>query len=75
MQVWNKAQRLEWRWVSGAWAQGSLSGAALFIGDQQMVGERQPAVPSPSGGTTIDAQARVAVNKIIVALMSHGLIE
>ena len=75
MRVWNKADALEWCWVSGAWAEGSLRGSALFVGGEQVVGGRQPAVPSPSGGTTIDAEARAAVGQIIVALMSHGLIE
>jgi hypothetical protein len=75
MRVWNKAAGLEWRWSAGAWTHGSLSGSALFIGGEQVVGGRQPAVPSPSGGTIIDAEARAAVDKIIVAMMSHGLIE
>jgi hypothetical protein len=32
-------------------------------------------VPSPSGGTIIDAEARLAVDALIAALMSHGLID
>jgi hypothetical protein len=39
-----------------------------------VVGARQPPVPSPSGGTIIDAEARVAIAQISAALMSHGLI-
>ncbi|HEX8584137.1 MAG TPA: DUF2793 domain-containing protein [Allosphingosinicella sp.] len=75
LAVWNKAQGVEWRWAEGGWAVGALKGSALFIGGQQVVGERLPAVPSPSGGTIIDAEARSAVDQIIVALMQHGLIE
>ena len=35
----------------------------------------RPAVPSPSGGTIIDEEARAAINALTAALMSHGLIE
>ena len=75
LRVWNKATGTEWRWAAGAWTYGWLEGSALFIGGAQVVGERQPAVPSPSGGTIIDAEARLALDQIIVALMSHGLID
>jgi len=74
-KVWNKAAAAEWRWADGAWGAAALGGSALFIGGQKVVGERAPAVPSPSGGTIIDAEARAALDQIIVALMSHGLIE
>ena len=75
MRVWNKADGVDWRWSAGGWTAGILNGSALFIGGQKVVGERLSAVPSPSGGTIIDQEARAAVDAIIVALMSHGLIE
>jgi hypothetical protein len=75
MEVWNLADGVPWRWINGAWASGSLHGSELFIGGQKVVGQRATAVPSPSGGTIIDAEARLAINQIIVALMSHGLID
>jgi hypothetical protein len=74
-QVWNLADRLPWRWTSGAWAPAEARTARLVVGDLQVVGARQPGVPSPSGGTTIDAEARAALDLIIVALKSHGLID
>jgi hypothetical protein len=75
LRVWNKALGVEMRWTGSGWTNGALQGSALFIGGEQVVGERQPAVPSPSGGTIIDAEARAAIDRIVVALMSHGLIE
>jgi hypothetical protein len=45
------------------------------IDGQQVVGPRLPDVPSPSGGTIIDAEARAAVDALIATLKSHGLIE
>jgi Protein of unknown function (DUF2793) len=65
-------------WVHGTgsgWSDGSLPAAALVIGGQQVVGPRLPDVPSPSGGTTIDVEARAAVDALIATLKSHGLID
>lgn len=62
-------------WSGAAWSDGSLPAAAFSIGGQQVVGPRLPDVPSPSGGTIIDAEARDAVDAIIATLKSHGLID
>jgi hypothetical protein len=75
LEVWNAGEGLAWRWTQGAWNAGELHGSALFIGGLKVVGERSAAVPSPSGGTIIDVEARAAIEQIIVALMSHGLID
>ena len=43
--------------------------------DVGFVGARLPAVASPSGGTTIDTEARAAIAALIATLKSHGLTE
>lgn len=75
MLVWNIDQGCWLHWSGSAWSDGSLPVAALVIGGEQVVGPRLPDVPSPSGGTTIDAEARAAVDAIIATLKTHGLIE
>jgi hypothetical protein len=75
MRVWNRAAGGEWRWTGSAWTGGELFGSALFVNGRKVVSERQPPVASPSGGTIIDAEARAAIDKVIVALKTHGLIE
>jgi uncharacterized protein DUF2793 len=75
MSVWNMAEGYAIRWGGAAWTAGELACASLSVGGEQVVGERQAAVPSPSGGTTIDAEARAAIDALIAALMSHGLID
>jgi hypothetical protein len=75
MSAWNKAASLPLLWDGEEWRDGELRCASLRVGGVQVVGERQPAVPSPSGGTIIDAEARAAINALTAALMSHGLIE
>ncbi len=61
------------RWAGNGWSEGTLPASALLIGGQQVVGPRLPQVPSPSGGTTIDAEARAAIAALIATLKSHGL--
>jgi hypothetical protein len=73
--VWDKAQSLPLRRTAEGWGQGELSCSAVHVGGQQVVGARLPALPSPSGGTVIDVEARAAIAAITAALMSHGLTE
>jgi hypothetical protein len=74
MTAWDKAAGLERRFRSGTWSSGEIFGSAVAIGGVQVVGPRRPAVPSPSGGTIIDVEARAALDAVIATLMSHGLI-
>ncbi len=73
MSLWDKEAGLHRRWTGTAWSDGKLAAAGLLVEGQQVVGGRGPEVPSPSGGTTIDLEARAAIDAIIVTLKSHGL--
>lgn len=73
MLAWNKAAEVWMRWTGEAWSEGTLPASALLIGGEQVVGPRLPEVPSPSGGTVIDAEARAAIGALIATLKSHGL--
>ena len=73
--AWNKAGSVPLIWDGSEWSSGDLACTGLTVGGVRVVGERQPGVASPSGGTIIDAEARAAINALTAALMSHGLIE
>ena len=75
MTVWNVDAGYRLYWIDSDWNEGECPVSALTIGGNQVVGPRLEAVPSPSGGTIIDAEARAAVEAVIVALRTHGLIE
>jgi hypothetical protein len=75
MLVWSKAAGHWLHWNGTGWSSGSLPASGLVVAGQQVVGARQPAVPTPSGGTIIDVEARAAITSLIVTLRSHGLIE
>lgn len=59
----------------GAWEMGTLRGNSLLIGGEQVVGARSAAISAPTGGATVDAEARTAVGEILATMRAHGLIE
>ena len=75
MSVWDEGAGHARRWTGSAWSDGKLPVAGINVGGVQVVGSRLPAVPSPSGGTTIDAEARATLQSVIVTLKTHGLID
>lgn len=44
------------------------------VGGTKVVGSQQGAITAPTGGATIDSQARTTINAILNALKGHGLI-
>ena len=74
MTAWHKAAGHWLHWSGLAWVSG-WPVELLSINGAQVVGARQPDIPSPSGGTTIDAEARAAIDLLIVTLKTHGLID
>jgi hypothetical protein len=74
MRVWIAGARLWAVRDGGAWRLGEARCNQLIVGGNQVVGARQPAVPAPSGGTTVDVEARAAITSIIERLVAHGLI-
>ena len=73
MSVWDEGAGHARFWSGSGWSDGKLPVAGIVVAGDQVVGGRLPAVPSPSGGTTIDVEARAAVAALIVALKTHGL--
>lgn len=52
-----------------------LTGSALLLDGLQVVGTRAAAIASPAGGSTVDSEARSAIDQLLGALRQHGLIE
>lgn len=59
----------------GAWEVGEIRGSRLVLDGQQVVGARGGSIASPASGTTVDAEARLAIGQILAAMRQHGLIE
>ena len=75
MTAWDKVTGYWLHWTGSAWSAGELVASEIRVAGQKVVGSRQPEVPSPSGGTTIDAEARAAIDALIATLKTHGLVD
>ena len=75
MLAWNLDMGYWLHWAGTGWSDGAMPATAFTIAGQQVVGPRLPDVPSPSGGTIIDAESRTAIDAVIATLKSHGLID
>ena len=74
MLVWIAADGLWARRTGGAWVLGDLPASSVSVGGVQVIGGQAGAIASPSGGTIVDAEVRIAVTAILAAMRGHGLI-
>jgi hypothetical protein len=58
----------------GAWEIGMVRGSALLVDGEQVVGPRGVAIAPPTGGAIIDSEGRAAIDAILDAMRTHGLI-
>lgn len=61
-------------WHEGAWRVGDVRCERLVVAGKQVVGARGPALSAPTGGTTVDGEARAVLESPLGALRMHGLI-
>ena len=74
MAVWDQGRGVAARYLRGAWTSGVVTGQVVVINGSQVLGPRRPAIASPQGGTTIDAEARSVLTALLSAMREHGLI-
>ncbi len=53
----------------------SSTAPILAVNGTQVVTEQQSAIGNPSGGSTVDTEARAAIGSMLTALRTHGLID
>ena len=59
---------------SGGWAIGTVVAGHIEVGGVQVLGAQVAAIASPSGGSTVDSEARSAIGLMLDAMRQHGLI-
>ncbi len=74
MRVWLKDELLSLNYISGAWEKGIIRANTVEISGIQILGPQQAAISDAAAGSTIDAEARTALNSLLAVCRSHGLI-
>ena len=74
LSVWNKAEQCRSDWDGAAWRTGRVVARELTVNGKKVLGAQQSAIVQPDGGQVIDIEGRYALNAVISALRSHGLI-
>jgi hypothetical protein len=69
-----RSSRLRAEYFAGSWEIGVARAARVEIGGEQVLALQSVAIASPSGGTTVDVQARAAIDQMLDMLRGHGLI-
>ena len=74
MMVWLLDEEVWARRGGSGWLTGDIPVQSLSVAGVQVLGGQQPAIADPSGGSTVDTQARSALAMLLAAARSHGLI-
>ena len=74
MAAWLIGAAVPARYRDGAWRSGEVRASSFVVAGNQVVGIRQPAIAVPTGGSTVDGEARAALAQLLAAARAHGLI-
>ncbi|WP_375197372.1 DUF2793 domain-containing protein [Sphingobium sp.] len=62
------------KYDGSGWQDEAVREDGLYIGGRRVVAVQGAAISDPSGGTTVDTEARSAIASLLSALRTHGLI-
>ncbi|MEM1019922.1 MAG: DUF2793 domain-containing protein [Pseudomonadota bacterium] len=74
LTVWLKFFDKTITYSSGTWRIGQVNAGEYQIDGVKVVGAQFNSISDPSGGSTVDGEARAAISSILSALKAHGLI-
>lgn len=74
-RAWVADRAQSMRFDGSDWIDEAVRNDGYFVDGDRVVGARQGAIATPSGGAIVDAEARSALGAILAMLRTHGLIE
>lgn len=73
--VWNRSTTTHIVHDGSEWRADGWPVRTVEVSGKTVLSDRQPAIPSPSGGGVVDVEVRLAVAALLAAARTHGLIE
>lgn len=74
LSLWVADRSHAMRYDGSGWEDEAVRGDGLYVDGNRVVGSQQGAIADPEGGASVDSEARSAIDAILAALRSHGLI-
>lgn len=74
MQIWLRTAGHWAIWSGSGWNLDAFPVPGVSVGGVRVVSAQQSAITAPTGGATIDDEARTVLATVLVALRNHGLI-
>ncbi|WP_425276895.1 DUF2793 domain-containing protein [Sphingomicrobium sediminis] len=74
MQCLDRSTGYDWRYGVSGWEAGIIRGSSLEINGAELLAAPLADMADPSGGGTVDIEARGAITEILTILRHHGLI-
>ena len=62
------------RFDGSIWLDEGTREDGFYVANERIIGPREAPIANPDGGSTIDTEARDAINGLLSCLRSHGLI-
>lgn len=75
LSIWVVDSGRRMRHDGAGWQDEQVREDGFFVDGDRVVGARLAAIADPSGGTTVDSEARTIIAAILSAMRAHGLIE
>jgi hypothetical protein len=70
----DRLSSLSWNYDGAAWSSGTVRAKEVLVEGKKVLGSRQPAIATPSGGNVVDQEARVTIGVLLSVMRQHGLI-
>jgi hypothetical protein len=74
LRAWVLDRGQSMRFDGTIWVDENVRADGYFVAGDRVISARQAAITGPSGGSTIDSEARAAISAVLTALRLHGLI-
>jgi hypothetical protein len=75
MAVYVRSQGVFAIYRDNGWSLGAAHCSSVVIEGRQVLGAAAPPIVAPTGGATVDSEARATIGQMLATMRAHGLIK